>query len=306
MAQPSGSTISNLTRCTKLPGVFPGGYTDQFIRALRFESVEGYGRSLQINRTTGATPLGSVGFYDPGDALAAVQATTDLETLTFARVAGTAQVDVADIDASGELNEQLEIQVHLRKIAIVRELSLQLINGSGSPALQGLNTYVTATSNSIDLSGAAPTLANFHDVISMVNASDGVVGTGPDALVMSWSGRKKLIALIEAAGGPGSCCFQHDETIGAPVMMFDGIPVYVTEGFPGPANSESVFALKLNGETGVRVLHVGGDPDEFGIVVDDVPNQMGVSERAKIVRGYYGVLYPEIGSVAAIVDADLS
>ena len=39
MALPSAATVENLTRCKALPGFFPGGYVDQFLRKLPFESV---------------------------------------------------------------------------------------------------------------------------------------------------------------------------------------------------------------------------------------------------------------------------
>lgn len=303
MAQPTTTTIDNLTRCLRLPGIYPGGYVDQFIRVIRFEEIEGYGRSVQIN---GATSLGSVAAYSAGGTMSAVQATTDLTTFTFERIGGTAQVDVADIEASGAANNQLELQVQTRKIALIRELSSQLIQGSGvAPNLEGLETLVGNTGNFVDLSNVAPTLADYHRLVSMVNASDGAVGTGPDALVMNWNARRQLQSLIEAAGGDSSCCFVEDDDLDVPVMKFDGIPICVTEALPA-SSPTTILAVKIHGDTGVRVLHVGGDSEEFGIAVDDVPNQMTVNERAKLVRGYYTILYPETGTVAALMNANVS
>jgi hypothetical protein len=301
MAQPSAGTVTNLTRCLRLPGFFPGGFVDQFLRVLPFQHLEGYGRSVEANV---ATSLGGTSFYDPGTGVNAVPGATSLTTFTFQRVAGTAQVDVADIDASADPDDQLDLQVAMRKVSLLRTLSTATFFGSGvAPQMAGLNTLVPA-GQQIDLAGAAPTLANYHRLVSLVRASDGGLGCGgADALVMNLNARRQLISLMES-GGP-ICTFEDDPVLGHPVLKFEGVPVYVTEGIP-MAPETMVFAVKLRGPTGVRMLHVGGDSDEFGIVVDEVPSQMAVSERAAIVRGYYALFVPEVEAAASILSADVS
>ena len=302
MAQPTANAITSLTRCLRLPGFFPGGYVDQFLRKLPFEEAGGYGRSVQVNRTTG---LGSVAFFDPGDALSATQGDTALTTFTFQRIAGTAQVDVADIEASAEPDDQLELQVEMRKVALLRTLSSVVINGGGvAPTMAGLVTYATG-GQMIDLAGAAPTLAAYHRLVALVRASDGFLGSGADALVMSLNARRQLLSILEAASG-SSYCFELDEQLGTSVLHFEGVPVYVSDGALPNASPTAIYAVKLHGPTGIRVLHVGGSSDEYGIVVDEVPNQMGVSERAAIVRGYYALMVPEPESVAALFGASVA
>ncbi len=302
MAQPTANAITNLTRCLRLPGFFPGGYVDQFIRVLPFEEIGGYGRAVQINRTTS---LGGVSFQLPGAALTATQGDTALETFDFQRLGGIAQVDVSDIEASDPSNNQLELQVEMRRVAVIRQLGVAVFAGSGVPPnIAGLNNYLVVD-QVVDVAGAAPTLANYHRLVSIVRASDGFVGGGADALVMNANARRQLISILEAAGS-ASYCFAPCETLGVPVLKFEGIPVYVTDAIPSPANITTIYAAKLKGPTGIRVLHVGGRSEEFGIVVDDVPNQMGVSERAKIVRGYYALLVPEAQSVAGIIGANVA
>lgn len=302
MAQPTAATIGNLTRCLRLPGFYPGGYVDQFLRVLPFEDADGYGRSVQINR---ADSLGGSAFYSPGDALTATQGATSLVQFDFQRIAGTAQVDVADIDASADPNDQLELQVAMRRVAHLRALSNAVLLGTGiAPQMAGINVYATGVQQ-IDLAGAAPALKDYHRLVSLVRASDSSIGSGgADALVMNINARRQLISILEAAGGP-VCCFADDPALNHPVLKFEGVPVYVTNGLPA-ATETSIFAVKLKGPTGVRVLHVGGDSTDFGIVVDDVPNQMGVSERARIVRGYYSLLVPELESVASMVNASVA
>ena len=304
MAQPTDGTIDDLTRTKTLPGFFPGGWVDQFLRVLPFQEASGYGRFVEGNRSSS---LGGVSFYSPGGALTATQGQVTMEPFTFERIAGTAQVDVADIDASADPNQQLELQVAMRKIALLRVLSNELFFGDATPPnMKGLLAHVEAAGQTLDLNDTAPTLARYHRLVSLVRASDGALGTGAAALVMNFNARRQLTSLIEAAGG--WACYENDELLGVPVMKFDGVPVYVTEGITVDAvtSQTTVFAVKLRGPTGIRMLHVGGNSAEYGIVVDEVPNQMGVSERAKIVRGYYALLVPEVQSVAAMTEADMT
>lgn len=303
MSQPTSDTINNLTRCLRLPGFFPGGYVDQFLRVLPFEDAGCYGRQVQINRATSAT-LGDTTFYDPGDTLAATQGSTTLTTFTFQRIAGTAQVDEADIAASCDPNEQLDLQVQMRRVSLLRSLSTTLMMGTGvAPFMAGLLTLVDA-GQTIDLSGAAPTLADYHRLVSRVGASDGSIGDGgADALVMNRVARRQLISLYEAIGC--ACPYEADPVLGHPVLTIEGVPVYISDGLTDITEA-SIVAVTLKGPTGVRMLHAGGDSSDFGIVVDEVPSQLTVSQRAKVVRGYYAMCVPEIESLAAMIGADMT
>lgn len=301
MAQPTSTTIDNLTRCLRLPGFFPGGYVDEFIRVIPFQEAAGYGRSVQINQ---ASSLGDVAAYAAAGTLVAVQGVTALATFTFSRLGGTAQVDDADILASSELNEQLELQVAMRKVALLRTLGIAVLLGNGvAPDMSGLATQL-GVGQTIDLGGVAPTLAAYHRLVALVKASDGSVGTGADALVMNLNARRQLTSILEAGGG--CVCYEQDETLGVPVLKFDGASIYVTDAIPVPGPNTTIFAAKLKGPTGLRVLHVGGSSDDHGVVIDDVPNQMTVSQRAKIVRGYYALLLPEPQSAAMFINANMT
>lgn len=306
MAQPTTDTINNLTTCLRMPGFFPGGYIDQFLRTIPFQAVDGYGRQVEINR---ATSLGDAPMYSPGDSMAAAQGVTALSTFTFERIGGTAIVDEADIVASQDPNDQLEIQVAMRRVALLRELGEQIVIGDGTPPnLAGLSEYVSvAGGNAVDLAGAAPTLKDFHRLVALVRASDGFVGGGADALVMNSQARRFLLFLIESSAGCASCCFEPDPALGVPVVKFDGLPVYVTDAIPTVGENETtMFAAKLTGPTGIRVLHSGGSSEEFGVVVDSQPVQLSINQRAKAVRGYYALMVPEVLSVGALLNADIT
>ena len=71
-------------------------------------------------------------------------------------------------------------------------------------------------------------------------------------------------------------------------------------GLPGGGILTSVYAVRLNGPTGLRVLHQGGSSSDFGIVTEEVPAQLSNAKRAATVRGFYSLLIPEIQSVARL------
>jgi hypothetical protein len=307
MTLPTSATIQALTRCKVLPGFFPGGFCDQFIRRIPFHDVTGYGQLVSINRAS----LGAAAPYAANDAMNLNASSSATTTFNFRRIGDTVEVDSADITSSEETQQQLDLQVAMKKVAVVRLLSLQLIQGGGvSPDLLGLAGSVDATQTINPLAGVntAPTLDDYHKLLTMVCASDGMVGTGPDALVMHPRTRRQLMSVLEAAAG-GCAQFAADETIDHPVLLFEGIPVYVDEsvsttetdaGLETTSDRTSVFAVKLNGPTGIRVLHQGGDSSEFGLITEEVPAQLSISKRATTVRGFYALMIPEIKSVARL------
>jgi len=230
---------------------------------------------------------------------------TALTTFAFKRLGGIAEVDLADETASSTDNDLLDIQVQMKKVSLLRLLASQIIVGTGAGNnIEGFNALIDPAQDI--LLGVAPTLADFHNLISLVRASDGSLGAGADALVMNRNARRTLLGLIEAAGG-GSACWAMNNTLGVPVLHFDGLPVYISDSIPltggPPANQTNIFAVKLTGPTGIRILHAGGNSDEFGIIVEDLPNQLAAGTRARAVRGFYTVLLPEVQSIARINNA---
>jgi hypothetical protein len=230
----------------------------------------------------------------------------------FSRIGDTVEVDSADISSSEESQQQLDLQVEMKKAALIRQLSSQIILGNGSaPNLTGLAIGVDAVDQTIDPAagtGTAPTLDDYHKLLTLVTASDGSVGLGPDALVMHPRARRQLMNRLETASG-GCAHFAVDDSLDHPVLYFEGIPVYVSQSVSVEEQADgsldggsltSVFAVKLNGPTGLRMLHQGGDSNSFGIMVEEVPPQLSVAKRAATVRGFYSLFIPEIGSLARL------
>jgi hypothetical protein len=103
----------------------------------------------------------------------------------------------------------------------------------------------------------------------------------------------------------------YDDELGVPVLYFNGIPVYVGQNVSNETkgsgtNLTSIWAVKLSGPTGIRMLHSGGDSAEFGLDVSDIPTQATVSKMGKFVGGYYTLFVPEEESLARLDGCNLS
>ena len=219
MAFPTSATIQNLTRCKTLPGFFPGGFCDQFIRRIPFHDVTGYGQLVQINRAT----LGAAANYAAGGAMGLLASSAALTTFTFQRIGDTVEVDSADFSSSEEAQQQLDLQVEMKKVAVVRQLANQIIAGDGTGSnLVGLAFGVDATQKFDPQAGApaSPTLDDYHRLLTKVCASDGLVGSGPDALVMHPRTRRQLINRLETTAG-GGAQYVVDEALDHPVLAFE-------------------------------------------------------------------------------------
>lgn len=307
MALPTGTTVSNLTRCKAYPGFVPGGFCDQFLRKVRFEEVSGYGRQLVLNRAA----LTSAANYNAGAAMGLFFTGTLTASFDFQRIGDTVEVDSADVSASAEDQNQLELQVEMKRVSVMRQLANQIVQGDGvAPNLLGLAFGVDVAQIYDPLAGpgSAPVLDDYHRILRKACASEGTVGAGPDALVMHPRTKRQLIGRLESSS---SCCadYVYDDDLGVPVLTIEGVPVYTSDqvsttedvlGLPGLGTLTSVYALSLRGPTAVRVLHQGGESSDYGIVTEEVPPQLATAVRAVTVRGQYSLLIPEVQSAARL------
>jgi hypothetical protein len=306
MALPSSTTIQNLTRCKTLPGFFPGGFREELLRRIDFEDVTGYGQAVQVSRAT----LGAAVNYAAGGTMPLNASSAALAAFDFKRIGDTVEVDSADITSSEEAQQQLDMQVAMKRVALLRRLAQQVVQGTGTgDEVEGLASGVDAAQTIDPETGAGmvPVLDDFHRMLAMVSASDDGLGNGPDALVMHPRTRRLLAFLLETTGGGAE--YAMDDAIGNRVLLFEGLPVYASEsisttedtaGAPTGGVLSSVYGLKLDGPTGVRVLHQGGDTNDFGIAVEELTPQLNIAKRATTVRGCYALLIPEVASAARL------
>lgn len=170
----------------------------------------------------------------------------------------------------------------------------------------------------IKASGAL-TLAMVRQLMRRVCPSHDGFGVGPDALMMSRRCRDLLVSLERADNTQP--VFMPDPRNGERRYHFDGVPVYVglvrededTSGSdPAFQDSEpftyddtSIYALRLGGPTGARILHMGGASQSYGVQVNRIPTGTSAEEGFR-VEGYYTWFIPERQSVARLWGVDIS
>ena len=295
MTIPSTATIANLAREAVLKGIVPGGFRDQFIRKIRFQLISQPGESVDYNRATSAP---TVPVYGPGDALTLSTTATTKVTSNFRRIGDVAEVDHSQLTAASDPNDQLEVQVAMKRAGIVRRLGVQVLTGDSlNPNdLEGFFTRITSGQS---VTSATLTKEQVLKLVALVTASDGHVGAGADCLVGHDRVVRYLVKLFEDAPGGGGLEWRTDSDLGVPVPHVAGTPVYVGQE-PIVSNLSNLWAAKLRGPTGCYLLHTGGTSTDFGIEVREVPMQAAISKRGFFVGGFYALVVPEAESIARI------
>lgn len=312
MPIPTDTTNNNLNRSYVMnPSWVPGGFVDQFIRKVPFQRVERATTQVKWNRLPAGTSIPSVAAYAADGILSGlpIDVATLPKTVTLQRIGDMVQVDYFSQMASGDPTDLLKMQMAARKVGVIRSLGLQIVQGNGvAPQLSGLGNEQTVDGGpSFPVTGGVgfPTLQDLHKLVNAVRASDGFVGAGADCLMTHERVVRFILAIAENAPGGAGITWQRDADLGVPVPHFQGIPIYIGQAagaasVPGPAVNYEVWALKLTGPTGIRVLHAGGDPDQFGVLNEPVPMQMNRSNLGAFVGGFYGLMVPEPQSLARL------
>jgi hypothetical protein len=165
-------------------------------------------------------------------------------------------------------------------------------------------------------------LGEVRQLMRQVAPSGDGFGVGPNALLMSRRTRDVMIGLERAAGT--SPTFLPDPHSGGELRYhFDGVPIYVgpvredentsgsTPAFgstdsPYAYNRSSIYAMRLGGPTGVRMLHFGGDSANFGLQVEQIAPQSSAAATGYRIHGYYTLFIPERQSCARLWGIDIS
>lgn len=209
--------------------------------------------------------------------------------------------------------DQLAVQVRAKAIAALRTLGSEVIEGDGTaPRMKGLMGFITAGqtigAGDMPTSAAAPTLADLPRLVYLVSASEGGVGAGPTCLVAAPKAVRFIVHLLETAGLTPQ--FVWDPDLDAPVLQFNGLPVYVgqnsTAETKGGTTCTSIWALRMGGRTGVRLLHSTGRSEDYGIDVQDIPMQGTAATIGKFVGGHYALVVPEAESIARLDGCNLA
>ncbi len=224
------------------------------LRFLPFENVQG--NSLKY--TQEVTP-GTAQFYAIGDTWVEGTATTQQKTANLVILGGDADVDNFIQRGMSDQNDQRATQIRLKAKAVARQFETAFITGDTSSdpnAFDGLRRLIPS-SQTLDAAtnGAALTLALLDQMLDLVR------GGKPDILLMSRRSRRKLKALLQAS----SHYVETGDQFGRQVMMYDGIPVYVSDYIPdtetmgsGGAVHSSIYALTFGWGDALGGLQNGG------------------------------------------------
>ena len=223
------------------------------LRFLPFENVQG--NSLKY--TQEVTP-GTAQFYAIGDTWTEGTATTQQKTANLAILGGDADVDNYIQRVMSDQNDQRATQIRLKAKAVARQFETAFITGdtsSDSNAFDGLRRLIPS-GQTLDAAtnGTALTLALLDQMLDLVR------GGKPDLLLMSRRSRRKLKALLQASAH----YVETGEQLGRQVMMYDGIPVYISDYIPdnetmgsGGAVHSSIYALSFGWGDGLAGIQNG-------------------------------------------------
>jgi len=251
------------------------------LQMLPFMTIEGNSYKYTQENT-----LGSADFY-------AVNATWTESTATFTQqsvnltiLGGDADVDNFLQRTASNLQDQRAVQVAKKAKAMARKFEETFVAGSTLADPNSFNGIANLITNSDQIveagaNGAALTLAMVDDLI------DRVKGGKPDILLMSKRSRRKLKGLLQASA---HYVERGESSFGRQVMMYDGIPVEVSDYIPDNEEQgssgevcSSIYALAFGAQEALCGLQNGG------IEVVDV-GQLETKDATRVrLRWYCGL-----------------
>ncbi|MBA7643567.1 hypothetical protein ES703_51298 [subsurface metagenome] len=172
--------------------------------------------------------LPTIDFYDVGDPWSESTPTFEQKTASLKIMGGDADVDNFLKATRSNIQDLETAVVELKAKALKDKFEENFIYGDasgGSKEFDGLRKLIDTTTASdqviaMDGTGATLTLAKLDELI------DAVKGGKPDILLMSRRSRRKLNALVRAAGG----MIETDrDKWGNFVQLWDGIPIGVND-----------------------------------------------------------------------------
>jgi hypothetical protein len=171
--------------------------------------------------------LPTIDFYDVGDSWTESTPTFEQKTASLKIMGGDADVDNFLKATRSNIQDLETAVVELKAKALKDKFEENFIYGdaSGSKEFDGLIKLIdTATAGdqliAMGATGATLTLAKLDELI------DAVKGGKPDLLLMSRRSRRKLNALVRAAGG----IIETDrDQWGSFIQLWDGVPIGVND-----------------------------------------------------------------------------
>jgi hypothetical protein len=193
------------------------------LQNLPFIEIVGNGLTYNQEKT-----LPSIDFYDAGDTWAESTPTFEQKTANLKIMGGDADVDNFIKTTRSNVQDLEAAIIELKAKALKQKLEETFIYGdseTNSKQFDGLRLLIDTTTASdqviaMGATGATLTLDKLDELI------DAVKGGKPDMLLMSRRSRRKINALVRAAGGMMDA---DRDKWGNFIQLWDGIPIGVND-----------------------------------------------------------------------------
>lgn len=250
------------------------------LERLPFMTIEGNSYKYTQENT-----LGSADFYGVNGTWSESAATFTQQSDTLSILGGDADMDNFIQRTASSVQDQRAIQVAKKAKAVAHKFEETFVYGDTATdpnAFKGIANLITNSDQILEAgaNGAALTLTMLDQLI------DRVKGGKPDMLLMSKRSRRKLKGLLTASA---HYLERGESSFGRQVMMYDGIPVEVsdfildTETKGSSSACSSIYALSFGAEEALAGLQNGG------IEVIDV-GQMETKDATRVrIRWYCGL-----------------
>jgi hypothetical protein len=309
---------------------------DEFIRFLPFVSSTPEGRPYSeqyVLRAEGALQepsFATIGHGTPWTAGASFSFAQSLDGRSarrrFKRLSVFIEIDELMVDESGSRRDVLELEARLAATSLIRALSAAVMQSSPKPPdttaasadhqsdpdvqeFTGLPASIAGTDQDVAWDETSGIIDGLAAIEALCHPSDGDFGGQPDVFVMSSRARWRLLHELEHRAITPD--FHMSAMTGRTQFHFHGIPVLsgrVRE--EADSGTTDAWAIKLYGPTGIRVLHVGGNPAAYGVQVEETlisaPKSSGESrgivtiQKGVEVFGIFSLVIPELQSAARL------
>jgi hypothetical protein len=260
------------------------------LRYLRWLGVEG--NSFAYNQEA---TLAGAQFYAVNAVWSEGTMTFTKKTASLAILGGDADVDNFIRRTRSRETDQRAVQTAAKAKDVARKWETTMIAGdvtADANAFDGLRRLTVAGQEvSMGTNGAALTLAKLDELI------DAVKGGKPHLLLMSKRTRRALKALLQASA---HYVEQGADQFGRQVMLYDGIPVEVSDYQPdnetqGSSNAaSSIYAIQFSESDGLVGLTNGG------VEAIDV-GQLETKDASRVrVRWYVGLALLRDSAIARL------
>jgi hypothetical protein len=300
---------------------------DEFIRVIPFVSATMSGRRPYARQYQVLTqnPLAEPEFTARGAASPWVTGETfpageelEISGSRFKKISTEVRTDelmvgeLSDAWADDQDSDDIfKVQVGLARTAIIRALSEAILFSNpvtdDDDVLAGVPFYLPAGSpNDVTYDSARGMIGGLSELEARTTPSDGDFGARADVFVVSERARWRLLKELEDKGVTPD--FMHCPWTGRVQFHFHGLPV-LGGRVPEPTDGTTeAWAMKLVGPTGVRVLHVGGEMDDFGLRHETINTVVGLdgngeaqsATRGVEVFGIYAINVPEPNAIARL------